>query len=122
MSTHLNRRDFSRAATAVSGAFALAPPQVLGRVMRSPWLHRRGQPGLGARQGDLARAAYCSNIATRGIGHAPESEPPTDLDWDLGWARARPFQAKIMPYKFRWWQLYSSQVANWGVHYLDLAR
>ena len=27
-----------------------------------------------------------------------------------------------MPYKFRWWQLYSSQVANWGVHYFDLIR
>jgi predicted dehydrogenase len=30
MSTRLNRRDFSRAATAVSAAFALAPPQVFG--------------------------------------------------------------------------------------------
>ena len=27
-----------------------------------------------------------------------------------------------MPYKFRWWQLYSSQIANWGVHYFDLIR
>jgi len=27
-----------------------------------------------------------------------------------------------LPYKFRWWQLYSSQVANWGVHYFDLIR
>ena len=72
----------------------------------------------------VARAAYCSNMATQGIGHAPESEPPADLDWDLwlGPRPARPFQATIMPYKFRWWQLYSSQVANWGVHYFDLAR
>ena len=30
MSTRLNRRDFSRAATAASAAFALAPPHVLG--------------------------------------------------------------------------------------------
>ncbi len=27
-----------------------------------------------------------------------------------------------MPYKFRWWDLYSSQMANWGVHYFDLIR
>ena len=28
----------------------------------------------------------------------------------------------MAPYKFRWWQLYSSQLANWGVHYLDAIR
>jgi predicted dehydrogenase len=27
-----------------------------------------------------------------------------------------------MPYKFRWWHLYSSQMANWGVHYFDAMR
>ena len=27
-----------------------------------------------------------------------------------------------MPYKFRWWHLYSSQMANWGVHYFDVMR
>jgi predicted dehydrogenase len=27
-----------------------------------------------------------------------------------------------MPYKFRWHHLYSSQMANWGVHYFDLVR
>ena len=72
----------------------------------------------------VARASYCSNMATQGIGRAPESDPPADLDWDLwlGPRPARPFQATIMPYKFRWWQLYSSQVANWGVHYFDLIR
>jgi predicted dehydrogenase len=72
----------------------------------------------------MARASYCSNMATRGIGHAPVSEPPADLDWDLwlGPRPARPFQATIMPYRFRWWSLYSSQVANWGVHYFDLIR
>jgi predicted dehydrogenase len=40
----------------------------------------------------------------------------------LGPRPARPFQATIMPYKFRWWHLYSSQMANWGVHYFDLIR
>jgi predicted dehydrogenase len=72
----------------------------------------------------VARASYCTNMAPGGIGHAPESQPPADLDWDLwlGPRPARPFQATIMPYKFRWWQLYSSQVGNWGVHYFDLIR
>ena len=37
-------------------------------------------------------------------------------------ARARAFQSTIMPYKFRWWHLYSSQMANWGVHYFDVIR
>ena len=36
---------------------------------------------------------------------------------------ARPFQVTIAPYKFRWWDAYSSQIeANWGVHYLDAIR
>ena len=72
----------------------------------------------------VARASFCSNMATAGIGHAPESEPPAGLDWDqwLGPRPARPFQATIMPYKFRWWHLYSSQIANWGVHYFDAIR
>jgi predicted dehydrogenase len=72
----------------------------------------------------VARAAFASNMTPAGIGHAPQSEPPTGLDWDmwLGPRPARPFQSTIMPYKFRWWQLYSSQIANWGVHYFDLIR
>ncbi|MGC8644285.1 MAG: Gfo/Idh/MocA family protein [Isosphaeraceae bacterium] len=72
----------------------------------------------------VARASYCSNMSPKGIGHASHSRPPADLDWDmwLGPRPARPFQSTIMPYKFRWWQLYSSQVANWGVHYFDAMR
>jgi predicted dehydrogenase len=72
----------------------------------------------------VARAAFANNMAPAGIGHAPESAPPAGLDWDmwLGPRPARPFQPTIMPYKFRWWNLYSSQIANWGVHYFDLIR
>jgi predicted dehydrogenase len=72
----------------------------------------------------VARAAFASNMTPGGIGHAPEATPPADLDWDLwlGPRPSRPFQATIMPYKFRWWHLYSSQMANWGVHYFDLMR
>ncbi len=72
----------------------------------------------------VARAAFCNNMSPGGIGHAPQSEPPAGLDWDLwlGPRPARPFQATILPYKFRWWNLYSSQMANWGVHYFDAIR
>jgi predicted dehydrogenase len=72
----------------------------------------------------VARAAFANNMSPIGIGHAPESAPPDGLDWDLwlGPRPARPFQSTIMPYKFRWWNLYSSQIANWGVHYFDLIR
>jgi predicted dehydrogenase len=71
-----------------------------------------------------ARASYASNMAPAGIGKAPDSNPPEGLDWDLwlGPRPERPFNENIMPYKFRWWHLYSSQMANWGVHYFDVMR
>jgi predicted dehydrogenase len=70
------------------------------------------------------RAGFSSNMAPTGIGHDPGSPPPPGLDWDMwvGPRPERPFQATILPYKFRWWNLYSSQIANWGVHYFDVIR
>lgn len=72
----------------------------------------------------VSRCYRISNMHPAGIGKAPESTPPADLDWDrwLGPRPARPFKATIAPYKFRWHHLYSSQMANWGVHYLDCIR
>ncbi len=72
----------------------------------------------------LSRAYRLSNMYPSGIGRAAPSDPPPGLDWEmwLGPRPARPFQATITPYKFRWWHLYSSQMANWGVHYLDAMR
>lgn len=71
-----------------------------------------------------ARACYASNMAPGGIGLSPDSDPPAGLDWDLwlGPRPSRPFNEEILPYKFRWWHLYSSQIANWGVHYFDAMR
>jgi predicted dehydrogenase len=59
-----------------------------------------------------------------GMGKMQPSAPPADLDWDmwLGPRPERPYQANITPYRFRWWSIYSSQMANWGVHYLDAIR
>jgi predicted dehydrogenase len=72
----------------------------------------------------VARAYRLSNMSPKGIGKSPPGPPPGDLDWDM-WVGPRParkFQATIAPYKFRWWHEYSSQMANWGVHYLDAIR
>jgi predicted dehydrogenase len=71
-----------------------------------------------------ARAYYTSNMYPNGIGKAPDSAPPPGLDWDLwlGPRPERPFNENLLPYKFRWWHLYSSQMANWGVHYFDVIR
>lgn len=96
--------------------------------------HRRSSPlyhELAARmQGDLlgkvcvSRAYRLSNMAPLGIGKEAVSQPPDHLNWDmwLGPRAAQPYQANIAPYKFRWWQDYSSQMGNWGVHYLDAIR
>ena len=72
----------------------------------------------------VGRSFRPSNMFPDGLGKATPSEPPKDLDWDLwlGPRPERPFQATIAPYKFRWWDLYSSQMGNWGVHYLDAMR
>jgi predicted dehydrogenase len=40
----------------------------------------------------------------------------------LGPRAFRPYQYNIAPYKFRWWSDYSSQMGNWGVHYMDAIR
>ncbi len=72
----------------------------------------------------VSQAFRLSNMAPSGIGKLPASEPPAGLDWDmwLGPRAARAYQDNIAPYKFRWWQSYSSQMGNWGVHYLDAMR
>ncbi len=72
----------------------------------------------------VARCYRISNMYPHGIGKAPDSDPPPELDWDmwLGPRPMRPFNKNIAPYKFRWWKLYSSQMGNWGVHYFDAIR
>jgi len=72
----------------------------------------------------VSRCYHASNMFPLGMGKAQPAEPPADLNWDLwlGPRPARPYQENIAPYKFRWWQLYSSQIANQGTHFLDLIR
>ena len=72
----------------------------------------------------VSRAFRLSNMFPDGIGKLPPTAPPAGLDWEmwLGPRPLRPYQDNIAPYKFRWWQIYSSQMGNWGVHYLDAMR
>ncbi len=71
-----------------------------------------------------ASAARNSNMYPEGIGTCTPEDPPPDFNWDmwLGPRAYRPYQYNIAPYFFRWWSDYSSQMGNWGVHYLDVIR
>lgn len=72
----------------------------------------------------LCRAYRLNNMYPNGIGKRNITTPPAGLDWDM-WLGPRPvqkYQDNIAPYKFRWWHQYSSQMGNWGVHYLDVIR
>jgi predicted dehydrogenase len=72
----------------------------------------------------IANAYRISNMTPDGIGSFKPEPPPSDFDWDmwLGPRVYRPYQYNIAPYKFRWWSDYSSQMGNWGVHYMDAIR
>jgi predicted dehydrogenase len=72
----------------------------------------------------VARCCHLSNMYPDGIGKMQPAAPPENLDWNmwLGPRAERPFQENIAPYKFRWWIDYSSQVANNGVHFIDIFR
>jgi predicted dehydrogenase len=72
----------------------------------------------------VARAARISNMSPNGIGKLKPEQPPKDFDWDmwLGPRAYRQYQYNIAPYMFRWWSEYSSQMGNWGVHYMDAIR
>jgi predicted dehydrogenase len=71
-----------------------------------------------------AYASHSSNMYPNGIGTAEESEPPQGFDWDmwLGPRSYRPYSTSIAPYHFRWHSDFSSQMGNWGVHYMDVIR
>lgn len=72
----------------------------------------------------VASALRVSNMSPNGIGNLRSEDPPSDFDWDmwLGPRAKRPYQYNIAPYMFRWWEEYSSQMGNWGVHYMDVIR
>ncbi len=72
----------------------------------------------------VGRAAHINNMYPDGIGKMPAETPPKDFNWDM-WLGPRafiPYKYNIAPYTFRWWSDYSSQMGNWGVHYMDVIR
>ena len=72
----------------------------------------------------VGRAARVSNLFPNGIGKCPPCQPPKGFDWDkwLGPRAFRPYKYTTAPYYFRWHGEFSSQMGNWGVHYLDVLR
>ncbi len=72
----------------------------------------------------VGRCSHMSNMYPNGIGKMKPETPPTDLNWDLwlGPRAEQAYQPNIAPYKFRWWADYSSQIANNGVHFIDIFR
>jgi predicted dehydrogenase len=119
--------------TVVEGRTMVEAAARHGRVVQVG-LHRRSSPALAAlaervRAGllghvSVARAYRINNMAPAGIGRVATTQSRPGLDWDmwLGPRPLQPYQANITPYRFRWWQGFSSQIANWGVHYLDAIR
>lgn len=71
-----------------------------------------------------AFASRINNMSPNGIGRLKAEEPPANFNWDawVGPRAYRPYQYNIAPYMFRWWNDYSSQMGNWGVHYMDVIR
>jgi predicted dehydrogenase len=72
----------------------------------------------------VSRASRINNMYPSGIGKLKPEDPPKNFNWDmwLGPRAYRPYQYNIAPYMFRWWSDYSSQMGNWGVHYMDVIR
>ena len=120
-------------ATLAEGRRMVEAQQAAARVV-AVGLNRRGNPSYrklaevlhGGGLGNLcvANAARISDLYPGGIGKQQPAEPPADFDWDLwlGPRAFRPYRYNIAPYKFRWYNDFSSQVGNWGVHYIDAIR
>lgn len=72
----------------------------------------------------VGSAFRINNQAPNGIGKMQATNPPAGFDWNswLGPRAERPYQYNIAPYSFRWWNDYSSQMGNWGVHFMDVIR
>lgn len=98
----------------------------VGMQRRSGALYRQmADVGVDEKIGKVTvgRCWHKGNMYPAGIGHAKPSNAPENLDWDL-WLgpRNQAYQENIAPYKFRWWLDYSSQIANNGVHFIDMIR
>ena len=112
----------------------MAEAQAASKQIVTVGLNRRGNPIYqelakdipGGKIGKItyARACRVNSMFPDGVGKMGHETPPANFDWDawLGPRSWRPYQYNIAPYKFRWWNDYSSQMGNWGVHYMDVIR
>jgi predicted dehydrogenase len=85
------------------------------------------------RQGVVGDVTFChtfqsGSTAQKGWGNPPDSDPPSDLDWNmwLGPAPQRPFNANRWGVKtagfptFRYfWDYAGGAMTDWGVHLID---
>ncbi len=70
----------------------------------------------------LVRVWNFSNMLPDGIGRAPDSAPPPELDWDmyLGPAPVRPYNPKRHVSTYRWFTDYAGgTITDYGVHRFD---
>lgn len=79
-----------------------------------------------ARSGRLGKKLKAISSVGEGQLGGPfeNSEPPTELDWDmwLGQAPLVSYCKQRCNYDFRWWLEYSGgQITDWGVHHTDIA-
>ena len=113
---------------------AMVNAQAAGKRVVAVGLNRRGDPGYQKLYGimksgmlgklTVGRAAHVNDMFPDGIGKMKPEAPPKDFNWDM-WLGPRafiPYRYNIAPYTFRWWSDYSSQMGNWGVHYMDAIR
>src|SRR6185436_6564570 len=94
---------------------------------------RRSQPGIiegieRVRRGEIGRVLFarCWYSGARGsIGKGKEAPPPAWLDYDLweGPVPHRAYRDNLVHYNWHWrWHWGGGELANNGVHALDLAR
>lgn len=118
--------------TAEEGELAIAAARKHDRVVQMG-SQRRSRPGIieaverlhAGEIGELLYARTWYNSRRPAIGHGKPAEVPEWLDWDLwqGPAPRRPFVDNIVHYNWHWhWHWGGGELANNGIHSLDLAR
>jgi predicted dehydrogenase len=78
----------------------------------------------------FARTWNYSNEYPQGIGNPPDSDPPSDLDWDawLGPAPKVPFNPNRFGVGDRWstfryfWDYAGGLMTDWGIHLMDIVQ